>query len=138
MVGDDKLVTSEDMDATVVQRGETVYEEGWHSLHQLNQHLGQSALPVRLVKMKHVSKEKCYGLNPFLNHQCSGLFIVQATVHGRRVGKVAGHFIGVDCDRRELIDTFLKGRRPLCAREWLAIGVLDWQATYLICKTRLN
>ena len=138
LVGDDKLVTSEDLDAVVVLRKETVYNEGWHSIPQFNQFLGRSALHVQLVKMKRLAREKSYQLNPFLQHQRSGLFIVQASVQGRRAGKIVGHYIGIDCDRRELIDTFLKGRRPMCEKEWLAIGVRDWQATFLICKTHLN
>ena len=62
--------------------------------------------------------------------------IIKATVNSRRSGKVAGHYIGIDCCRREFIDTFLKQRRPMSEQQWAAIGVVDWQATYLICTTR--
>ena len=56
----------------------------------------------------------------------------------RKRGKTRGKDIGVDCCRREFVDTFLKQRRPMSEQQWAAIGVLDWQATYLICVTREN
>ena len=136
MVGDDTLATSDHLDAVVKARGEVVYNEGWHSVPQLNQHLGRANSHVRLLKSKLVSRERRYMLNPFLQHQRSGLFVISATVNSRRSGKVAGHFIGIDCCRREFIDTFLKQRRPMSEQQWAAIGVLDWQATYLICTQR--
>ena len=136
LVGDDTLVTSDHLDAIVIDRGEVVYNEGWHSIRQLNQYLSKAKLCLRLVRGRHISREKNYRLNPFMQHQRSGLFVIQATVNSRRSGKVAGHYIGVDCCRREFVDTFLKQRRPMSEQQWAAIGVLDWQATYLICATR--
>ena len=30
------------------------------------------------------------------------------------------------------------GNAGMCEKEWLAIGVRDWQAKFMICKTHLN
>ena len=69
-----------------------------------------------------------------LLNQEEGLFIIKCRCRSIRSGmKQVEHMIGIDFFRRELADTFLKGRRPLTKTEWDAIGVLDWQCTWLLC-----
>ena len=125
-----------DIQARVANRGETVMQEGWHSIQQLNGVLATTKSVYQCVKAK-VPKSTNWETNPFLQQQRSGLFILSARVESARTQhQNMLHFVGVDCWAREFVDVFLKTRRPMTATEWEKIGVTTWETTHCICEVR--
>ena len=149
LLGQPVLSVKRELTPKVVERGEEVYAEGWHSAQQVN-----AALKARWagkgysdwLRDKKTWWELCrvpktpsnrsveYSANELLREQRVGLFMVQAKVRSQRSVKYVSHYVGIDFNRRELIDPYLQQRRPLNEQQWKLVGVVDWQCTYLLCE----
>jgi hypothetical protein len=93
-------VKPEDIQTTVAQRGETVHQEGWHSVAQLNATLDRQRSKMVLVKTP-LPRTKEWSDNPFLLNQKEGLFIISARISSTASTRYVGHCIGVDCWNRQ-------------------------------------
>ena len=125
-------VTLEELQGEVASRGQPVYEEGWHSIAQLNAALSRKRSKLVLVKTA-LPRSKEWASNPFLRQQREGLFILSARIPSSQTGRLVGHFFGVDCWNRQFIDVWGSERRPMNAREWKRLNVKDWQRISAIC-----
>ena len=116
-------------------RGDPWYATGWNSVQQLNDYFQRNGSPFVCVRTRTTSREKDMVSNPFLQNQPEGLFLLKVKCKSvRSAHQQVDHLIGLDFNRREIIDTFVKGRRPLDQAQWDAIGIVDWQCTWCICE----
>jgi hypothetical protein len=133
------VLTEADMTKMLTTRGEKVYEGGWHSVKQANAALDAKKSGLSICKAciggVLVPRIVDFTRNAFLQWQDRGLFLIQATTRSvRSRSKRVKHFVGLDCDRREFVDTYVSTRRAMTAEEWERIGVVDWQQTYVLCR----
>ena len=134
LLGSEKFLRVASLTAAIESRDEKVFVEGWHSVPQANAALATNS-PLTIVKPKSVPRDKTFTSNLFLQHQ--DMFIIQGrTCSVRSRGNPVEHFIGVDFDSRQIIDSYLTARRPLNETEWKLVGLIDWQQTFAICTRR--
>jgi hypothetical protein len=117
------------------QRGERVFKGGWNAVTQLNAALevSETFFDMALVKCGSLSRCRDYNKNQFLMEQQRGLFLLKTLCCSNRTGgKRIFHVFGLNCFTREIVDCMIRDYRPLNARQFALLGIMDWQQTYCV------